>query len=88
MYICGIIAAITLESLPKKSLSSETTPDILSDYSSIMYSCGVVLLNRGVLRQDIQGIGAAIQDMQQVILVTTTNLRIKNNNVKLFRHNL
>ena len=43
IYHSGIYAAITLKSLPKKSLSSETTPDILSDYSSIMYNCGVVL---------------------------------------------
>ena len=69
MYICGIIAAITLESLPKKSLSGETTPDIMSDYSSIMYSCGVVLGDIKLSRGDIQGIGAAIQTTQQVILV-------------------
>jgi len=86
LYICGIIAAITLESLPKKSLFIKTTPDKMSDYSSIMYNCGVVLLNRGLSRGEIQGIGAAIQTTQQVILVTTTNLRRINDNVKCFRH--
>jgi len=69
LYICGIIAAITLESLPKKSLSRLTASVILSDYSSIMYSCGVVLGDMGYSRGDIQGIGAAIQTTQQVILV-------------------
>jgi len=69
LYICGIIAAITLESLPKKSLSRLTASVILSDYSSIMYSCGVVLGDMGLSRGDIQGIGAAIQTTQQVILV-------------------
>ena len=42
----------------------------------------------GVIEEEFQGIGAAIQDMQQVILVTTINLRIINDNVKLFRHQL
>ena len=88
MYICGIIAAITLKSLPKILLFIKTTPDILSDYSSIMYNSSVVLGDMGYSRQDIQGIGAAIQTTQQVILVTTTNLRIINDNVKCFRHNL
>ena len=53
-----------------------------------MYNCGVVLLNRGVIEEEFQGIGAAIQTTQQVILVTTTNLQRINDNVKLFRHNL
>ena len=41
----------------------------MSDYSSIMYNCGVVLGDMGLSRGDIQGIGAAIQTTQQVILV-------------------
>jgi len=53
-----------------------------------MYNSSVVLGDMGYSRQDIQGIGAAIQTTQQVILVTTTNLRRINDNVKLFRHNL
>ena len=53
-----------------------------------MYNCGVVLGDMGLSRGEIQDIGAAIQTTQQVILVTTTNLRRINDNVKCFRHNL
>ena len=53
-----------------------------------MYNSSVVLGDMGYSRGEIQGIGAAIQTTQQVILVTTTNLRRINDNVKLFRHNL
>jgi|TARA_R110002020_G_scaffold147821_3_gene323368 hypothetical protein len=53
-----------------------------------MYNCCVVLGDIGVIEEEFQGIGAAIQTTQQVILVTTTNLRIINDNVKLFRQDL
>ena len=53
-----------------------------------MYNCCVVLSDIGVIEEEFQGIGAAIQTTQQVILVTTTNLRRIIDNVKLFRHNL
>ena len=53
-----------------------------------MYNSSVVLGDMGLSRGEIQGIGAAIQTTQQVILVTTTNLRRINDNVKCFRHNL
>ena len=88
MYICGIIAAITLKSLPKKSLSRLAESVKLSDIQGIMYNSSVVLGDMGLSRGEIQGIGAAIQTTQQVILVTTTNLRRINDNVKCFRHNL
>jgi len=51
-----------------------------------MYNSSVVLGDMGLSRGEIQGIGAAIQTTQQVILVTTTNLRRINDNVKCFRH--
>ena len=85
MYYSSVICVF---SLPKKSVSSLTTPDILSYYWGIMYNCCVVLGDIGVIEEEFQGIGAAIQTTQQVILVTTTNLRIINDNVKLFRQDL
>ena len=58
IYHSGIYAAITLQSLPKIFLSSETTPDILSDIQGIMYNSSVVLYNMGLSRGEIQDIGA------------------------------
>ena len=66
MYYSSVICVF---SLPKKSVSSLTTPDIMSDIQGIMYNCCVVLGDIGVIEEEFQGIGAAIQDMQQVNLV-------------------
>ena len=43
-----VVFSILSFSVPKKSVSSLTAPDKMSDFWGIMYNCGVVLQDMGV----------------------------------------
>ena len=86
--MCDVFSILSF-SVPKKSVSSLTAPDKMSDFWGIMYNCGVVLqdmgvymgilicIENGIKKVDIYG------DSKLVVEQLNGNWRVKNDNIKV-----